>query len=156
MTCGKGSHWLSESPVTFRYLIMRNSSLCLVYGVVCGVCLVYVWCVCLCGVVCGVCVVYVCVWCAVCVCVCVCVCVRACVHACVRACVPACVRACERAHLRGSPEYIIEFDFSLGHKMGAVVEGDDVGELWNGLRETKEYGGPGSFNSLFPGSQITR
>ena len=69
---------------------------------------------------------------------------------CVRACV------CARAHLRCSPENILEFDFSLGHKMGAVVEGDDVGELCNGLRKTKEQGGPGRLDSLFPGSQITR
>ena len=79
-------------------------------------------------------------------------CLRVCVCVHARACV--CVFA--RAHLRCSPEYILEFDFSLGHKMGTVVEGDDVGEMWNGLRETIEQGGPGRLNSLFSGSQITR
>ena len=74
--------------------------------------------------------------------------------ACVRVC--ACVRACVRARLRCSPEYILESDFSLGHKTGTVVEGDDVGKLCNGLRETVEQGGPGSLNSFFSGSQIKR
>ena len=67
----------------------------------------------------------------VCACECVCVCERVCERACVPVCVceRACVRACVLAHFRCSPIYILESDFSLGHKMGAVVEGDDIGKL---------------------------
>ena len=39
--------------------------------------------------------------------------------------------------------------------MGAIVEGNDVGELWNGLRETEEETGLSSIQSLFPASDGT-
>ena len=62
----------------------------LLNGIICGVCVCFVWCV----------YVSVCVFCVVCVCICLCACVcararaRVCVCVCVRACVRACVCVC--------------------------------------------------------------